>query len=1087
MCSFFPSGDKAIVTSELNIGSTYCYTTPKALMALTTPEINISKDTNSSDIPSGSAADDSFNTVFGQIEIGDFTEIIYYIENEGTANLDINGVSVTGANAGDFTVSEIPSTVNVGSTLTNSISFSVTFTPSSSGIRTATISIENNDSDENPYTFNVKGEGICSSNFSSLSPSSASIGGSITISSSLDLSISNTVTLDGVSLPYNIVSSSQITITIPSGANSGDLVVTNHQGCSTTNAFTVIKNVFTGCQGGAVSTPTELFISEVTDANSGELTYIELYNGTGSSVDLGTYSLEFFDNGSSTNNGDVVTLPSFSLADGEIYVVAVGSSATVCTGIFGADASLADYSTSMGGVDFTTGENDHIKLFNGAVEVDQWGVYESNTWADGLGLGTSGANFRRLNTATIPNLTYNNSDWTVINWTDCSNDDYSDIGVYNLTEGTSPVVIVQPVYSPDCGTVTLNTLGVESFPGGSGLTYQWYSNPPGSSTWFTLTNSGVYSGTNTATLFISSTSSLNNYQYYCRVREGGATCYSATNTVTIYDEVSTWNGFFWNNGPPNFSRKAVINGNYNTSINGSFECCSMLVNATRILTISSGTYINIDDNLVNNGTINIEDSASIIQSNETNSNSGASGVYTIERVANATKFDYVYWSSPVDNFSIGNIPNSHRYSWSTTGINPNGSQGSWVTASGSMSPGKGYIVRASNGQDTSVTTNFSGNINNGLISVNVTKGTDSNSINDNYNLIGNPYPSAIDVEAFLFENADPTGPNPVIEGAVRIWTHGTPLSSAFPNPFYQNFQYNYNSNDYIIYNGTGTSSGPEGFNGKIASGQGFFVIMQEAASSSVVNFKNSMRSKLYDNSQFYKNTLVSNASSTTLTKEKNRIWLHLIDNIGNSSRTLVGYITGATLAKDAIYDAAIEPSSMYLYSLIGDKKQAIQGRPVPFDSSDEVPLGIKILTPGDYTITIAGVDGLFKDVSQNIYLEDTQLNVIHDLRQSPYVFTTQVGEFNDRFVLRYTNAILSNSSFERDTDFIISAKDKIFIKAAENIEAVAVYDLLGRNIFSMNAIHSPTVILDKLNPTKEAIIIKTKLENGAFINRKIIY
>jgi len=1043
------------------------------------PEINISKNTASSDIPSGSAASTGYNTVFSATNIGNNQVKTFYIENEGTANLTIGTVTITGANPGDFIVSAIPSTINVGSTLASSVPFTITFTPQASGLRSATISIVNNDSNENPYTFGVEGNGTCPSYTSSLSPSSGPIGSTVTVTSTLDLSGSNTATINGTPLTLTAISATQVSVVIPSGASSGNIIITNSEGCSISLLFTIITTVISGCEGGSASTPSEIFMSEITDSNTGGLTYIELYNGTGSTINLSTYSIKFFNNGSTTNNGGSVSLPSFSLVDGGIYVVAVGTGGGTCTGITGADASLADLSSGTGGVNFNVGGNDHIKLYNGAVEVDQWGVYSSNSWADGLGLGTEGVDFRRKNTATVPSTTYNDADWIIIDWADCSNNDYSNIGVYDFSVGVPPTVSVQPVVVKNCGSVTITTSGTEGYVGGLGLAYQWYVNASGSGTWSALSNSGVYSGVDTAILTISSTSMLNNYQYYCQIRENTVTCYTATNTVKITDDVSIWDGVSWANGVPTITKKAVLNADYNTSTNGSFDCCTLEVNTSTTLTISSGAYVNVDNDIINNGIINVENSGSIVQVNETDTNSGSSN-YTITRYASANNFDYIYWSSPVQNFSITNIPNSHRYFWSTTGLNANGTQGNWVAASGAMGVAMGYIARVT----SSVSVIFSGNINNGSLSVSVEKGSDAASINDNYNLIGNPYPSSIDVDAFLYENADPAGPNPVIEGAIRIWTHGTLASNSFTSPFYQNFQNNYNPNDYLIVNGTGSSTGPVSFDGKIASGQGFFVVKEEAASSSVVNFKNSMRGKNYDNSQFFKTTT---GETTIETIEKNRIWLNLIAENGGSSRALIGYITGATLAKDVMYDAAIEPSSMYIYSLIGTKKQVIQGRPVPFNSNDLVPVGVKIQTDGNYSIGIAGVDGLFANNSQNIYLEDTQLNLIHNIRQTPYTFTSLAGEYNDRFILRYTNASLSNSNFGIESDFVIAVNEKVLIQSSENIKSVTVFDVLGRILFTQENINVTTTILEKLRPTKEVIIVKTSLDSGKMVSKKMVY
>lgn len=44
---------------------------------------------------------------------------------------------------------------------------------------------------------------------------------------------------------------------------------------------------------------------------------------------------------------------------------------------------------------------------------------------------------------------------------------------------------------------------------------------------------------------------------------------------------------------------------------------------------------------------------------------------------------------------------------------------------------------------------------------------------------------------------------------------------------------------------------------------------------------------------------------------------------------------------------------------------------------------------------------------QGIYVMDKDLNIIHDLKQKPYLFNTTVGSFNNRFVLRYGDKTLA--------------------------------------------------------------------------------
>lgn len=86
----------------------------------------------------------------------------FTIANTGAADLNLTGgplVDIGGADAGDFTVTAQPATPVAASGATT---FDVTFTPSAVGVRSATISIGNDDSNENPYTFGIQGTGITS-------------------------------------------------------------------------------------------------------------------------------------------------------------------------------------------------------------------------------------------------------------------------------------------------------------------------------------------------------------------------------------------------------------------------------------------------------------------------------------------------------------------------------------------------------------------------------------------------------------------------------------------------------------------------------------------------------------------------------------------------------------------------------------------------------------------------------------------------------------------------------------------------------------------------------------------------------------
>ena len=76
----------------------------------------------------------------------------------GTLNLTGgSSVSLSGTNSSDFGITQPADLVLTGG---ESTAFSITFNPSGTGIRTATVSISNTDSDENPYQFDIQGTGV---------------------------------------------------------------------------------------------------------------------------------------------------------------------------------------------------------------------------------------------------------------------------------------------------------------------------------------------------------------------------------------------------------------------------------------------------------------------------------------------------------------------------------------------------------------------------------------------------------------------------------------------------------------------------------------------------------------------------------------------------------------------------------------------------------------------------------------------------------------------------------------------------------------------------------------------------------------
>jgi hypothetical protein len=641
----------------------------------------------------------------------------------------------------------------------------------------------------------------------------------------------------------------------------------------------------------------------------------------------------------------------------------------------------------------------------------------------------------------------------------------------------------------------LTVAGTEGFAGGNPLAYQWYVVAPGFSSWTAITNSGVYSGATTATLNISSIAGLEGYQYYSQVRENGTSCYTASNATTLHEMQSVWSGTAWSPAAPTSASAVMINGNYNTLANGNIDACSLTVNSGSTLTIASNTYVSIQNNLTVNstGTLDVLDEGSLVMI----SNAGLvtnNGTMKVSRTTTPfKKFDYTYWSSPVNVANIGTTFPGWRTDYSftfatanfsdTTGPNGTGpadgfddNNNAWTAAPAAvnMVPAKGYAIMAPTTgtfpQTSTVT--FNGRINNGIYTLPMALSANGTNVNDDFNLIGNPYPSAIDGNAFI--NA-----NPSISGTLYFWTHVTAISTSAPGPDAANFI----TADYAMYNlSGGTQSGTNSTipTGKIASAQGFFV---EAQSATNVVFNNAMRNKNHNNSDFFR------AATTTPIAQRDRFWLSLQNPQGLFSQQLVGYFPEATIGVDQGYDGIINPTenTVSFYSLIDGLNYRIQGRSA-FDPTDVVPLGYKSSIAGNFTIAVDLAEGLFSSSSAHIYLVDLALGTSHDLLASPYVFSTSAGTFNNRFELRYVDQSLAVPDADVNASVVVASSDhRLRIKSdMHNIINVDVYDILGRLISAEKNIDDAEYTGPAIDVERQVFIVRITLANGTRIDRKII-
>jgi len=698
--------------------------------------------------------------------------------------------------------------------------------------------------------------------------------------------------------------------------------------------------------------------------------------------------------------------------------------------------------------------------------------------------------FRRLATATV-------------NGVDCSSpSNYITVFVNSVTpsviDGNQSVC--HPTDDPSAFTV------VSPASGSGSLSYQWQRSTVGcSGPWTNI--SGATGATYNPPIITQTTY----YQVRITSTLNSVGCVAFSNCIEVTNNGKKWVGTInsdWDNpanwqpnGVPTSDHCVIIQNVANDPIilgtNYLAFANTLTVLANADLTIASGNSLTVTGlvTVITNGIFEIENDGSLVQIDDVTN----VGKITYKRTALGIKGgDYIYWSSPVLNQTLNaiySLPTAGpKYKWNTllnngNGVFPNISQGTWQNANGNtMEAGRGYIMRGSNvasAPAVTINSNFEGIPNNGTIPVTVnrgqytgapyagTNGTQITNLDDNWNLLGNPYPSAVNGLQFLFDN------NSQIEGNVRLWTHGSPIAltngTTVTNPFYGSFGYNYSSSDYMFINYMGTTIPVA--SEIIKTGQAFFVQMIDGPgdASGTVYFNNNQRSNTYANDNFFRTTQENQTSQgESLVPERHRLWLDIVNSNNNSITTLVGYANGATNGKDSAFDAMEKASgTMGIYSTIGVETFAIQGRSLPFEINDEIPIAFNVGTPGAYHIAILALDGLFE--TQAIFLKDELLNVYHDIKTTPYPFTSEAGFFGSRFKIVYQNETLGTPEFNENQVIIFRDKSKIIQISTGNytMEKVKIHDISGRLLYESKGVNSNLLAIDNLIGIADQVLLVT--------------
>ncbi|GAA4235399.1 hypothetical protein GCM10022291_17180 [Postechiella marina] len=538
-------------------------------------------------------------------------------------------------------------------------------------------------------------------------------------------------------------------------------------------------------------------------------------------------------------------------------------------------------------------------------------------------------------------------------------------------------------------------------------------------------------------------------------------------------------------------------------------------------------YLNLD------GDIDLQGESQLVQTETSILTATSNGTLERDQQGNSNTYLYNYWSSPVG--TPNNSTNNNSYTlpnvisnvlFSSSGFNGSDSPvtnadywiwkyanrlgdtySEWqhIRSTGTMLTGEGFSMKGPGTATPEQNYVFKGKPNNGDITLTIAAGNDY--------LIGNPYPSAMDANEFIYDNISTTdgGRNTtgnVINGALYFWDH-------FAKDTHILREY---EGGYATYTLMGaapaistdtriTASGQTGTKTPgqyIPVGQGFFVSaiadaslpnassMTQPIDGGTIVIKNSQRifkTEASDPSLFLKSNSkkTKTASTKANTDIREKIRLKFNSPKGYHRQLLVGVDSLATKNYDLGYEALLnEENSEDMYWMLNDSQLIIQAVN-NFDKTQTLPLGVKTKEGGFIEIEIDELENILDETE--IYLKDNLNNVYHNLKTSKYITSVASNEVHDRFEIVFSeNNELSNTDIKLNTDIAIYYNNtlktiEISNEKNHDIKSIEVINMLGQKLLNKAINSSKSKISTPANINSGAYIFKIKTLNST-INKK---
>ena len=531
-----------------------------------------------------------------------------------------------------------------------------------------------------------------------------------------------------------------------------------------------------------------------------------------------------------------------------------------------------------------------------------------------------------------------------------------------------------------------------------------------------------------------------------------------------------------------------------------------------------------------NGKVYLRSEAQLLQGTTATSTNTGTGRLSVFQEGTASQYTYNYWCSPIgktsttaqnEPFDIGmlNIPTTNTASTiATNSSSPvyNGSSSTgglnianyWIwkfipnTATSSaysdwdfvgnntnaISTGEGFSMKGTSGSDANTggetiankTVNnqrydFRGKPNDGTITIPV--------LADQYTLMGNPYPSAIDLEKYL-ESADAANSKRTAyfwEQNMSLTTHniedyvggyntfsGGTVGTSGDGTFNNATIFSYNGSGLEV--GAGTTSSNTYNRMFCPIGQGFMIEGKSGIPvNSTIQMKNIYRVYVKEGNavnltQFTKNATagsgnfpeiksVSGFDYTTVSMAP----VPQVKFITSFDTNYIGHLTLAFSdnATDNVDEAADAESPndedvKELYFAINQQNTPYCINYTNFENTKKVPLGLRTNTNTSFKIKVEQMINFVG--ASNVYLHDKTTDEYFDITTDAHEINMTAGDITTRFEITFQNAALSNNNNNYTTLTVLQNNNSQSLNIANpkslDLKSVSLYDIAGKLIFN---------------------------------------